>query len=235
MTNSWTDIANSTFVLVWGANPSENHPACMAHINRARFPKDFFPSTDARSNKTAAKMWVVDPRKSRTAVLADRYIRIRPGTDIAFANGLMKYMIDKIDSGLADSDPVKTAFFGYLNQAGRRHVLLGRQRHHARSAARAARVARSARSTRTPGSCSTRPTARRRTTCAIACWPPTARVTDDRPGQHDASRTSRRSRPTAARGNTVYNALRSHLAPYTAAEVMDICGLTQHRRSHRPR
>ena len=103
MTNHWADIANSTYIVVWGANPAENHPACIAHINRARFPKEFFAPSDPRSNKKAAKLIVIDPRKNRTALLCneaagDRYVRIRPGTDIAFGNGLLRYMIDKIEN-----------------------------------------------------------------------------------------------------------------------------------------
>ena len=39
-------------------------------------------------------MIVIDPRKTRTALQADRYVRIRPGTDIAFVNGLVRYIID---------------------------------------------------------------------------------------------------------------------------------------------
>ena len=131
MTNSWTDIANSTLILVWGANPSENHPACMAHINRARFPKDFF--TDPRANKQPAQMIVIDPRKSRTAVLADKYVRIRPGTDIALANGLLKYMIDKIEAGSAGkasdgTTDIKTNYDLYLGPVGQRQLL--QRRHH---------------------------------------------------------------------------------------------------------
>ena len=88
MTNNWTDIGNSSCVLVMGANPSENHPACMAHINRAR--------------DRGAKLIVVDPRQTRTARQADKYIRIRPGTDIAFTMALTKYIIEQME------DPTST-------------------------------------------------------------------------------------------------------------------------------
>ncbi len=128
MTNHWSDIANSTNIVVWGANPVENHPACVAHMNRARFPKQFFKfladgvTPDPRANKTPAKLIVVDPRKTRTALQVDesrgdRYIRIRPGTDIALGNGLMRYMINKIEA-LPGTDPTRVAFFAYLNQSG---------------------------------------------------------------------------------------------------------------------
>lgn len=127
MTNHWADLSNSTCFIVWGANPAENHPASIAHIGRARFPKDFVNASDPRANKKPAQLIVIDPRKTRTAALCnegdlskpsgerDRFIRMRPGTDIALANGLVRYMISKVES-LPASDPVRTKFFAYLNQ-----------------------------------------------------------------------------------------------------------------------
>lgn len=102
MTNNWGDIGNSTLVIAMGANPSENHPACMAHINNARRGPGKYTDragNEYTSNKPAAKLVVIDPRKTRTAVLADMYVRIRPGTDIAFVNGLINYMIDAQGTG----------------------------------------------------------------------------------------------------------------------------------------
>jgi formate dehydrogenase major subunit len=122
MTNHWSDIANSTFVLVWGANPAENHPACIAHINRARFPKQYFLASDARAAKTGAKMVVVDPRQTRTALMVDpthgdRYIRIRPGTDIALQNAVLSYIIGQMESPTSTvASAAKTAFYAFLNQ-----------------------------------------------------------------------------------------------------------------------
>jgi formate dehydrogenase major subunit len=102
MTNNWTDIGNSTLVVVMGANPSENHPACMAHINRARSaPGTFYDRAGNAytSGKAAAKLVVIDPRKTRTAAQADLFVRIRPGTDIAFINGVINYIIDATNTG----------------------------------------------------------------------------------------------------------------------------------------
>ena len=42
-----------------------------------------------------AKLVVVDPRFTRTASVADLYAPIRPGTDIAFLNGVMRYLLEK--------------------------------------------------------------------------------------------------------------------------------------------
>ena len=93
MTNHWTDIDNTSCVFVFGANPAENHPASMAHINAARFGDGF--------GSKNAKLIVVDPRLTRTArqcdpARGDMYVRIRPGTNVAFANGLLKWVFDNI-------------------------------------------------------------------------------------------------------------------------------------------
>jgi len=81
MTNQWRDLKNADAVLVCGANPAENHPASMAHINKAR-------------NERGAKLIVVDPRFTRTAATAEIYAPIRSGSDIAFWGGLMSYVIE---------------------------------------------------------------------------------------------------------------------------------------------
>src|SRR5271168_5345039 len=42
-----------------------------------------------------AKVVVVDPRFNRTASVADLYVPIRPGTDIAFLSGVIRYLLEK--------------------------------------------------------------------------------------------------------------------------------------------
>jgi formate dehydrogenase major subunit len=114
MTNSWTDIDNSTCVIAWGANPSENHPACMAHVNKARAAD----RGSANLNTAKAKLVVVDPRRTRTALQADDYIRIRPGTDIALLNGIVREIISQME-GTTGAVPqaVKDKFYAHLNHA----------------------------------------------------------------------------------------------------------------------
>jgi len=84
MTNHWNDIANSDCIMALGSNPAENHPAAFGHI------------TEALSR--GAKLISVDPRFTRTSSKADIYAPIRSGTDITFVNGMMKYIIDDIES-----------------------------------------------------------------------------------------------------------------------------------------
>jgi len=120
MTNSWSDIGNTTLVVAWGANPAENHPACMAHINRAKrapgLPNDYNAAITV--NKPAAKMISIDPRYTRTSMQADNYVRIRPGTDIAFGNAVMNYIINNVADDPTDATKkYSTHFEQFLNQA----------------------------------------------------------------------------------------------------------------------
>ncbi len=79
MTNHFNDIGNSDLMLVCGANPAENHPACMRHFNTAR--------------EAGGKLVVIDPRFTRTAAVADEYYALRSGTDITFFGGLINYIL----------------------------------------------------------------------------------------------------------------------------------------------
>jgi formate dehydrogenase major subunit len=82
MTNGWIDIKNTDMMLIMGGNPAENHPC------------GFKWPVEAKRNRNA-KMIVVDPRFTRTASVADMFLQIRAGTDIAFLGGLLHYAIEK--------------------------------------------------------------------------------------------------------------------------------------------
>src|SRR5690348_15932704 len=81
MTNGWIDIENTDMMLIMGGNPAENHPC------------GFKWPVEAKRTRNA-KMIVVDPRFTRTAVVADLFLQIRAGTDIAFLGGLINYAIE---------------------------------------------------------------------------------------------------------------------------------------------
>jgi formate dehydrogenase major subunit len=81
MTNGWVDIRNADVILVMGGNPAENHPC------------GFKWAVEAKRHRNA-KLVVVDPRFTRTASVADVYAPIRPGTDIAFLNGIIRYALE---------------------------------------------------------------------------------------------------------------------------------------------
>lgn len=80
MTNHWVDIKNTNLVLVMGGNAAEAHPV------------GFRWAIDARNNNNA-KILVIDPRFTRSAAVADKYVPLRPGADIAFLYGVLNYLI----------------------------------------------------------------------------------------------------------------------------------------------
>jgi formate dehydrogenase major subunit len=82
MTNTWQDIKNANLVIVMGGNAAEAHPCGFKWVIEAKL-----------ENK--AKLLVVDPRFTRTASVADFYAPIRPGTDIAFLSGVIRYLLEK--------------------------------------------------------------------------------------------------------------------------------------------
>ncbi len=82
MTNGWTDIRNADVILAMGGNPAENHPVGFRFV------------MEARRNRNA-KLVCVDPRFNRTAAVADRFVQIRVGTDIAFLGGLIHHALSQ--------------------------------------------------------------------------------------------------------------------------------------------
>lgn len=80
MTNGWIDIKNADVILAMGGNPAENHPCGFKWYIEAKKTR-------------GAKLVVVDPRFTRTAAVADYYAPIRPGTDIAFLLGIIRYAL----------------------------------------------------------------------------------------------------------------------------------------------
>ena len=82
MTNTWMDIKNADVIIAMGGNPAEAHPV------------GFKWAVEAKA-RNKAKLIVVDPRFSRTASVADLYVPIRAGSDIAFLNGVIHYLLEK--------------------------------------------------------------------------------------------------------------------------------------------
>jgi formate dehydrogenase major subunit len=81
MTNGWVDIKNTDMMLIMGGNPAENHPC------------GFKWPVEAKRTRNA-KMIVVDPRFTRTAAVADLFLQIRAGADIAFLGGVIHYALE---------------------------------------------------------------------------------------------------------------------------------------------
>src|SRR6202165_1310271 len=80
MTNHWRDIKNADLILINGANPAEAHPlGCQWSM----------PAKLARG----AKITHADPRFTRTSAVADMYVRIRTGSDVAYFGGLINHIL----------------------------------------------------------------------------------------------------------------------------------------------
>lgn len=204
MTNNWTDIGNASMVFVMGANPSENHPACMAHINKAR--------------SKGASLVVVDPRKTRTACQADRYIRIRPGTDIAFINAVLRGIIADMEARPSDgSDPVREAFYAFLNQSEDVSGVGGRPFY--------------ADGYTTTTTIMNRPIFTDARFLLNAAGTDYQRyVTASDPytvGTQTIDQFPKMAASVFADSNTVYNRLKAHVQPYDTATAADICGCTE--------
>jgi anaerobic selenocysteine-containing dehydrogenase len=69
-------------IFLWGANPVTSH-----------LTTHWRSIVQARRN--GAKLIVIDPRYTQAAAQADVYVPIRPGTDIAFALGLINFIISE--------------------------------------------------------------------------------------------------------------------------------------------
>ncbi|MBR1580002.1 MAG: formate dehydrogenase-N subunit alpha [Selenomonadaceae bacterium] len=79
MTNQWYDLKNTKLVWIEGSNMAECHPIGMKHVMKAK--------------DKGAKIIHVDVRYTRTSKIADYFIQIRPGTDIAFLGAIINYVI----------------------------------------------------------------------------------------------------------------------------------------------
>ncbi|MFE4858544.1 molybdopterin-dependent oxidoreductase [Streptomyces sp. NPDC056670] len=75
------DYAHADLALLWGFNPAKTWLAQSAAVSAAQ----------ARGMKLA----VVDPRRSTSALRADHWLRVRPGTDAALALGLAHLLIQQ--------------------------------------------------------------------------------------------------------------------------------------------
>ena len=80
MTNHWRDIKNADLILINGANPAEAHPVGFQWFMRAKLDR-------------GAKIIHADPRFTRTSAVADMYLRIRTGTDVAYFGGLINHVL----------------------------------------------------------------------------------------------------------------------------------------------
>ena len=97
MTNPIYDITHDVdCILLVGSNPEEAHPVVGMQIRRAV--------------KQGCRLIVADPRDIGLAGHADIHLKLRPGTNVAFANGMMHVIIRE---GLMDQDYIREHTEGY--------------------------------------------------------------------------------------------------------------------------
>ncbi|HEV2399435.1 MAG TPA: molybdopterin-dependent oxidoreductase [Candidatus Sulfotelmatobacter sp.] len=78
-TTAQQDLSNADAILIMGSSMAENHPVGFQWVMEAR--------------ERGAKVIHVDPRFTRTSAMADIWVPLRAGSDIAFLGGLINYVL----------------------------------------------------------------------------------------------------------------------------------------------
>ncbi|MDI6562870.1 molybdopterin-dependent oxidoreductase, partial [Bacillus altitudinis] len=76
-----SDIPHTRVIILAGTNISECQPTIMPYFEKAK--------------ENGAYIIAIDPRETATTKIADLHLKIKPGTDAALANGLVKIIIDE--------------------------------------------------------------------------------------------------------------------------------------------
>lgn len=78
---SYDDLDTTELLILTGSNAAWTHPVLFQRIERAK------------KRNPNMKVVVIDPRKTATCAIADFFIPIKPGSDAAFFNGLLNYLV----------------------------------------------------------------------------------------------------------------------------------------------
>lgn len=102
---AYEDLTKADVVLLLGANIADNHPILCQYL-------------EANPDKT---LIVADPRVTKTAMMADLYLPLRPRSDIALINGMIHLLIE---NDLIDREYIAahTAGFGALEESVRKYT-----------------------------------------------------------------------------------------------------------------
>jgi anaerobic selenocysteine-containing dehydrogenase len=87
----YEDLELADVVVLWGANIADNHPLLA-------------PRLLADSEGRRPMVIAVDPRVTKTAMIADLHVAVRPRGDIALLNGVLRFLLDE---GLIDLDEAR--------------------------------------------------------------------------------------------------------------------------------
>ncbi len=96
MTNSVPEFLDADCILITGSNTLEQHPLIGSWL------------LDAKEKGT--KFIVIDPREIPMVKFADMYLQFRPGSDVAWINGMMRIIIEE---GLEDKEFIEERTEGY--------------------------------------------------------------------------------------------------------------------------
>lgn len=102
-TGCYEDFEKADVIMLIGANIADNHPILKLHI--AKNPKN-------------PKIIVIDPRKSKTAQMADIFVPLKPRSDLALINGLC-YII--FEQGWENENFIRERTNGYIEF--KKHIL----------------------------------------------------------------------------------------------------------------
>ena len=91
---AYEDLQKADVIFLIGANIADNHPILCQHL-------------EANPHKT---LIVADPRVTKTAMMADVFLPLKPRSDIALLNGIMHVLIK---AGLIDHDYVAAHTSGF--------------------------------------------------------------------------------------------------------------------------
>ena len=80
MTNAIEEIEFADVILATGTNTTENHPIIGMYVKRA-------------VRKRGAKLIVIEPREIPLVKYSSLFLRQKPGTDVAWINGMMNVII----------------------------------------------------------------------------------------------------------------------------------------------
>src|ERR1044071_4638977 len=115
------DLANADCIVIMGSNMAECHPVGFQWVMEAKL--------------RGAKIVHIDPRFTRTSALANLYVPIRAGSDIAFLGGIVNYILEHgrefreygvpytnaaviVDEGFRDTEDLDGLFSGWDAEKG---------------------------------------------------------------------------------------------------------------------
>jgi predicted molibdopterin-dependent oxidoreductase YjgC len=102
-TSSYRELEETDLIVLWGSNARETHPILFHHL--------------LKGLHRAAKLFVVDPRRTSSAQWTEKWLGLHVGTDIALANAVAREILI---SGLENRSFIENATSGF--EEYRQHV-----------------------------------------------------------------------------------------------------------------